>query len=228
MESPKSLVPRFFEKTAATYDSVAVWATFGKDKFWKNEILKQITDARSVLDLACGTGILTRKIAKKFPSAQVVGIDITKSYLDVAKQNSTQYRNISYILEDAERLNLDMKFDCVTSSYIPKYCDPETLLNVCIKHIKPHGKIVLHDFVYPTSVVVRKLWSFHFVLLRFVGFFIPTWKAAFLDLPKLIRASTWLDDCAQIMRKNGFEVTTRLLTWSTSAIVVGQRSDKNP
>jgi len=40
------------------------------------------------LDLACGTGILTREIAEKFPNAKIVGIDITKSYLDVAKENS--------------------------------------------------------------------------------------------------------------------------------------------
>ena len=67
---------------------VVSYGTLGKDKYWKRKILEQISDGDSFLDLACGTGILTREIAEKFPSAKIVGIDITKSYLDVAKKNS--------------------------------------------------------------------------------------------------------------------------------------------
>lgn len=222
-DSPKNLVPKFFEKTAKTYDSVVVCATFGKDRFWKKEILKQISNANAILDLACGTGILTREIAEKFPSAQIVGVDITQSYLDVAKQNSKQYENISFILQDVEQLNLGMKFDCITSSYIPKYCNPQILVRVCMNHLNPEGKIVLHDFTYPRSTLVGKLWDFYFVLLRVVGFFVPTWKMAFVELPKLIRSSAWLDEYTQTMRENGLDVKTRLLTWGSSAILIGQK-----
>ena len=103
-ESPKNLVPRFFDGTAGSYDKVAVWSTFGKDKYWKKEIVKQILDGDSFLDLACGTGILTRKIAEKFPDASVVGVDITQSYLELARQNSSSYKNISYFYQDAETI----------------------------------------------------------------------------------------------------------------------------
>lgn len=228
MDTPKSLVPKFFGETATTYDSVAMWATFGKDRLWKEEILKRIHTANTILDLACGTGILTRKIAQRFPYAQVVGVDITQSYLDVAKKNSKRYKNISFILQDAEQLSLDMKFDCITSSYIPKYCNPEALIKACMRHLKSDGNIILHDFVYPHSSIMRNLWDAYFVLLRFAGLFIPSWHGAFLDLPKLIRASTWVDDYSQVMRENGFDVTVKLLTWSTSAILIGSKgSGKN-
>jgi demethylmenaquinone methyltransferase/2-methoxy-6-polyprenyl-1,4-benzoquinol methylase len=228
LEAPKNLVPKFFGDTAATYDSVAMWATFGKDKLWKKEIVRQIHGVNTILDLACGTGILTRKIAQRFPYAQVVGVDITQSYLDVARQNSKQYRNISFILQDAEQLSLDMKFDCITSSYIPKYCNPETLVKACMIHLKPEGKVILHDFVYPHSPLVRRMWNAYFVLLRFVGFFIPSWKAAFLDLPKLIRTSNWVDDYSRVMKENGFDVKVQFLTWSTSAVLTGiKRSYEN-
>jgi len=85
-ESAKNLVPKFFDKTGATYDGVVSYGTLGKDKYWKRKILEQISNGDSFLDLACGTGILTRGIAEKFPNAKIVGIDITESYLDVAKQ----------------------------------------------------------------------------------------------------------------------------------------------
>ena len=113
-ESAKNLVPKFFDKTGTTYDGVVSYGTLGKDKYWKNKILQQISNGNSFLDLACGTGILTREIAKKFPSARIVGIDITKSYLNVAKQNSNYFDNISFILYDAEKFKLDSKFDCIT------------------------------------------------------------------------------------------------------------------
>ena len=100
-ESAKNLVPKFFDETGATYDSVVSYGTLGKDKYWKSKILQQISNGNSFLDLACGTGILTREIAEKFPNAKTVGIDITKSYLDVAKQNSNSFDNILFILDDA-------------------------------------------------------------------------------------------------------------------------------
>ncbi len=103
----------------------------------KRKILEQISDGISFLDLACGTGILTRKIAEKFPNASITGVDITKSYLDVAKQNSNSFDNISFILDDAEELRLESKFDCITASYLPKYCDPEILVKNCMAHLKP-------------------------------------------------------------------------------------------
>ncbi len=220
-ESPKNLVPKFFSNTAGTYEKVAIWATFGKDIYWKNEILRQIPKANSYLDLACGTGILTRKIAKQFPFAKIVGVDVSENYLDVAKKNAKSYKNISFVRQDAEKLNLSSKFDCVVSSYIPKYCDAEILINACLEHLNDGGKLILHDFAYPTNNLVQMLWGVHFVMLRFAGLFLPSWKDAFSELPKLIKSSRWLDDCESEMKKHGLLVTKQYLTWNSSAILSG-------
>ncbi|MFB5611382.1 MAG: class I SAM-dependent methyltransferase [Nitrosopumilaceae archaeon] len=218
-ESPKKLVPKFFDETANSYDKIAVWCTFSKDRYWKNEIVKH-TSGKSILDLACGTGILTRKIAEKFPDSKVIGVDITQSYLELAKRNSS-CKNISYVLQDAENLNLDSKFDCITSSYIPKYCDAKILVKKCIEHLNPGGKIILHDFTYPKNFLHRKLWDFYFVILNFVGLFIPSWREAFEKLPKLIRSSTWVDSYSDAMRKNALDVKQYSLTYDSSAILIG-------
>jgi demethylmenaquinone methyltransferase/2-methoxy-6-polyprenyl-1,4-benzoquinol methylase len=183
--------------------------------------LEQISDGNSFLDLACGTGILTREIAEKFPSAEIVGIDITKSYLDVAKKNSNSFDNILFILDDAEKFKLDSKFDCITASYLPKYCDPEILVKNCVDHLKPGGKIILHDFTYPKNPAVRGLWNFFLTLLRLVGCFIPSWKDALIGLPKLIRRTRWLQSYSDIMKKNGLNVSCQCLTYGASAILTG-------
>jgi demethylmenaquinone methyltransferase/2-methoxy-6-polyprenyl-1,4-benzoquinol methylase len=222
-ESAKNLVPKFFDETGTTYDGVVLYGTLGKDKYWKRKILEQIFDGDSFLDLACGTGILTREIAEKFPGAKIVGIDITKSYLDVAKQNSNSFDNISFILDDAEKFKLDSKFDCITGSYLPKYCDPEILVKNCMTHLKPGGKIIFHDFTYPKNPAVRGLWNFFLTFLRLVGYFIPSWKDALIGLPKLIRRTKWLNSYSDVMKKSGLKVSHQYLTYGASAILTGTK-----
>ena len=222
-ESAKNLVPKFFDETGETYDSVVSYGTLGKDRYWKRNILKEISNGDSFLDLACGTGILTREIAEKFPDAKIVGIDITKSYLDVAKQNSSSFDNISFILDDAEEFKLDSKFDCITASYLPKYCDPEVLVRNCINHLKSGGKIIFHDFTYPKNPVVKGLWNIFLTFLRLVGYFIPSWKEALIGLPKLIRRTKWLGSYSDVMKKSGLSVTSQHLTYGASVILTGTK-----
>ncbi len=220
-ESTKDLVPIFFNKTALSYDKIVNRITFGKDKDWKKEILKKIPQSESILDLACGTGILTRQISEKFPSAKIVGVDMTESYLEIAKKKLALHQNISFVKQDAEKLNLNYKFECITSSYLPKYCKPEILINSCLYHLKPGGKIILHDFTYPKNKTVRKLWNLYFVVLKILGFFTPSWKGVFIKLPKLIRSTKWLEEYENVMKKHGLKVECQTLTSKTSAILTG-------
>jgi len=222
-QRPKDLVPRFFDNTSRTYDTIVNYTTFGKDRLWKNKIIKEMKNPKTILDLACGTGILTRKIAKAFPESKIIGIDITQSYLEIAKKNSLPFSNVSFIQQDAEMLNLDQKFDCICSSYIPKYCDANTLINKCMKHLNYDGRIIFHDFIYPKSLIVKLLWHSYFVLLRLTGFFIPSWKEAFKNLPNLIKTTNWTKDYTYYLKKNGFTVKMETMTWNTSAILVAQK-----
>lgn len=218
---PKNLVPTFFDKTADSYDSIVHWTTFGRDRLWKKKILEQITNEKSVLDLACGTGILTEQIAKKVPRAKIVGVDITISYLEKAKTKLNSSRNVSFLNQDAENLDLGQKFDCITASYLPKYCNPVALIKTCFEHLNDGGKIILHDFTYPKNRFVRKFWDFYFKILFLFGLFIPRWNNVFVNLPNLIRNSTWTKDYKKEMMQAGFKTNLKELTWGSSAILTG-------
>ena len=220
-QSAKELVPRFFEKTAHTYDKIVNLTTFGKDKYWKKEIIKKVPNCTSVLDLACGTGILTFQIAKKLPDAKILGVDITESYLEIARKKLKHYQKISFLCQDAEKLNLGQKFDCITSSYIPKYCNAEALIKMCLNHLNPGGKIILHDFTCPKNKIVRSLWNLYFVVLHLAGYLLPNWEDVFVELPKLIRETRWLDDYEDTMKKYGLQVDKQSLTLYTSSILTG-------
>ena len=109
-ENPKDLVPIFFNDTSNLYDRIVNYTTFGKDSFWKHKILEQLYAEKTVLDLACGTGILTKQIAEKLPYAEIIGVDITKDYLEKAKEKLILFQKISFVNQDAEKLNLGKKF----------------------------------------------------------------------------------------------------------------------
>jgi demethylmenaquinone methyltransferase / 2-methoxy-6-polyprenyl-1,4-benzoquinol methylase len=222
-ESPKSLVKQFFEKTAASYEKIVNLTTFGRDSYWKTEIIKKIPRCNSILDLACGTGILTFKIAEKFPDTKITGVDITESFLNLAKEKLKSNHKILFLLEDAEKIDFPTKFDCITSSYIPKYCIPNILIEKCLNHLNQNGKIILHDFTYPRNFAVKILWNVYFIILKIFGRLIPNWKDVFENLPKLIKLSKWVNDYGNIMKRNGLQVEIQYLTLSTSAILTGTK-----
>ncbi len=223
-ESPKCMVPKFFNSNASSYDRIVSWTTFGKDGLWKRKILEHLSDEKNVLDLACGTGILTRQIAKTLPGAEIVGVDVTQGYLEKAMEKSAPHRNISFVNQDAEKLSLGEKFSCITASYLPKYCTPDTLIRSCLDHLDAGGKIILHDFTYPKAGPVRRMWDFYFRLLNLAGLFTPGWRQVFADLPRLIRASNWVQEYEEAMEDHGLETRRQDLTWGSSAVLVGTKT----
>ncbi len=222
-ESPRGMVPKFFNSNAGSYDRIVSWATFGRDGLWKRKILEHLSDEKNVLDLACGTGILTRRIAETLPDAEIVGVDVTWRYLEKAMERSAPHRNISFVNQDAEKLSLGGKFSCITASYLPKYCTPDILIRNCLDHLDVGGKIVLHDFTYPRAGPVRRMWDFYFKLLNLVGLFTPGWRQVFVDLPRLIRASNWVQEYGDAMESHGLEISRQDLTWGSSAVLVGTK-----
>ncbi len=220
-ESQKHLVKQFFDDTSKSYDKVVGLTTFGRDSYWKDQIIKKIPSCNSILDIACGTGILTFKIAEEFPHATITGVDMTEGYLNKAKNKLKPHQKISFLLEDAEKLNLDAKFDCITSSYIAKYCIPDVLIKRCISHLNPGGIIILHDFTNPGNIVIRLLWNLYFIVLNMVGFFVPQWKDVFKNLPQLIKSANWVGKYKDTMEREGLRVKVQYLTLDSSAILTG-------
>jgi len=74
MMTGTDLAERFFSSNGTTYDQIANLSTLGLDIWWKKQILNKVPkDSRQILDQACGTGILTFKIVRKFPHSRVIG-----------------------------------------------------------------------------------------------------------------------------------------------------------
>ncbi|MGD0663244.1 MAG: class I SAM-dependent methyltransferase [Syntrophorhabdales bacterium] len=224
------IVHQFFDHTGSTYDRIARLCTFGADIWWKRRILRRIPAGPArILEQACGTGILTVKIARAYPFSEVVGVDMEEEYLDVAKRKTRLLglRNVRFMPGRAEDVLPDGTFDCIVSSYLAKYADLAVLVANAAGMLAPGGALVMHDFTYPRNPAFLRLWLFYFTLLRTVGSrFYPEWRPAFEGLPELMRDTTWVEDLCGLMGQHAFSrITVERLTWGTAAIVAATKEE---
>ena len=230
MTDPKiEIVHRFFPGTGPTYDFVVNLNTFGLDIWWKSQILKQIPKGSTwIMDQGCGTGILTFRIARRFPRCQVVGVELREEYLNIAKEKA-QFRrigNVQFILGKAEDILLENKFDCITSSYLAKYAELEVLIQNIKQMLRDGGILVMHDFTYPRNRTFAKIWEFYFKLLQTIGRSrYPQWCEIYYGLPKFLRETNWVTELAKTLAEKGFsDVHTQSFTLGTSAIVTARKA----
>jgi demethylmenaquinone methyltransferase / 2-methoxy-6-polyprenyl-1,4-benzoquinol methylase len=223
-----ALVERFFRGTGSTYDRVVNVATFGIDRLWKRRIVRLIpAGAQRILDLACGTGLSTVAIAKHFPQARVVGVELRDEYLALARQkvHALGLSNVELVLSRAEDYRSNEPFDCIASSYLAKYADLPRLVPNCRDLLNEGGVLLTHDFILPRKRSLVALWRLYFKALQLVGgALLPSWNEIYHGLPRLIEQTRWLPELEQALAENGFrDIRTEYLTAYGSAIVSARK-----
>ena len=227
--SGASLVEKFFPGTGSSYDAVVRWTTLGLDARWKRWMLDRLPPSRSILDLACGTGILTFDLLRRNPGARVVGVDVTEDYLAVAREKHRVLGgDVTFVHGNAETapvLGLG-PFDAVVSCYIPKYVDAGRLLDNVGPALRPGGTVLLHDFAYPKRPVPRAIWNAYFALLDPLGSRVfPGWAKVFdRSLRDLIVQSPWVNSFRSALARRGYEdVSVRRLTFGAAAVLTARK-----
>jgi demethylmenaquinone methyltransferase/2-methoxy-6-polyprenyl-1,4-benzoquinol methylase len=222
------LVHRFFSGTGPSYDFMVNFATLGIDRRWKRRIVSLLpANPKRVLDLACGTGILTLAIARRYPDCRVVGVELRDEYLVHAREKVRRLgiRNVELVLSRAEDYRSREPFDCVCSSYLAKYADLPVLTRNTKAMLVDDGLLLMHDFTYPPTPLLALAWRFHLKTLQLAGSpFFPAWREIFLGLPRLIEETRWVPELHEVLRENGFRCRhTEPLTAHGSAIVTARR-----
>ena len=93
---------------------------------------------QSILDLGCGTGILTAQL--KNLAEKIIGIDSSNSMIKKAKE---QYNDINFMVCDALALPFENQFDIVFSNAVFHWItDHNALLSNVRKALKPNGTLV--------------------------------------------------------------------------------------
>jgi ubiquinone/menaquinone biosynthesis C-methylase UbiE len=107
----------------------------------------RLVPGERVLDVACGTGLVTFDAARAVgPDGHVLGVDLSDRMVDAAESRASQarWRNVSFACMDAEQLTVpDASFDVVLCAlglmYMP---DPEKALREMRRVLRPGGRLV--------------------------------------------------------------------------------------
>ena len=115
----KDLYPAIFSRHAQAYDRRLAQIMSGGEAGGRQRVLELIDamPGMRILDLACGPGNLTRRLAEKVaPDGEVVGVDLAPGMLEVAR--SQALRNARFELMDIEELGFsDASFDAAACGH---------------------------------------------------------------------------------------------------------------
>jgi demethylmenaquinone methyltransferase/2-methoxy-6-polyprenyl-1,4-benzoquinol methylase len=138
----KQGVIRFFDGLAPSWD-----AGSSPDEAKLGVILDYagIHPGLSVLDVACGTGILFPYYLER-GVRHITGVDIAPGMIRQARLKHQDPR-ITLICGDIETLALPEQFDrCMVYSAFPHFADPARLITALAKTVAPGGRLtVAHD-----------------------------------------------------------------------------------
>ena len=118
-----------------------------------------------VLDAGCGSGFMTRAIARHSPGATVTGLDREAKYIDFARRQATaeQLSNASFEVGDVLKLPFaDASFDLVWSKHLLQWVGQREQALAEFKRVtRPGGRIVCANFDrfclshYPTDLILQ-------------------------------------------------------------------------
>jgi ubiquinone/menaquinone biosynthesis C-methylase UbiE len=103
-----------------------------------------------VLDAGCGSGSMSRLIARTHPQADVIGVDLREQYLDFARTRAREENIHNLTFRSADVFDLpfaDATFDVVWTKYLLQWLkEPKRALKELKRVTRPGGIVVSCDF----------------------------------------------------------------------------------
>lgn len=145
MQPDKQRVASNFSTHAGTYEQQAAVQEHMAQRLM--EALCGLHHApRSILDIGCGTGLLTGKLATAFPGADITAVDLAAGMLEQAATKLRGHR-VQLVRADIEEHFPPQPFDLVASSATFQWVvHPGALVQRCRHALQPGGMFLLATF----------------------------------------------------------------------------------
>lgn len=156
-------IAEVFDAVSAKYDIMNDVMSLGTHRLvkWYAIQASNIKPGSKVLDIAAGTGDLSRLISRRVgPQGIVIHSDINEQMLQAARVRLSKADlpdNMTFLQADAEDLQFeDNSFDAVTIGYgIRNFTDKDQALREILRVLKPGGQLTIIEFSRPTSRPVQ-------------------------------------------------------------------------
>ena len=207
------LVRDVFDSVASRYDIMNDLMSVGLHRIWKRYAIDQaaLRPGNVVLDLAGGTGDLTRQFARKVgKEGHVVLADINAAMLEQGRRRLVDAGvagNVSIAQVDAEELPFaDRSFDCVTMAFgLRNVTDKNAALTSMYRVLKPGGKAMILEFSEPSKAIKPAYELYSFKVLPALGKLIADDADSYRYLAESIRMHPNQEELKAMMQESGFE-----------------------
>ena len=149
-------------KTISNWNIVAnkyhkKWADPGNGPFAAGEKLINIANIEPsdyILDVGCGTGVLTKKISNKIGRyGKIIGMDISREALSIANSQIDKKNIVDFIEMDAEKIYFRIKFSKIISQFaVMFFTKPIEALNSLRNLMAKEGQLVFAVHGVPENV----------------------------------------------------------------------------
>ncbi len=221
-------VHRLFSTIASHYDFMNSLLSLNQDNYWRNCLLEKLplTCSHTVLDVCCGTGKLTAKIASRLgPQGKVVGLDFCQPMLDQAAALLSSHPNreaVELMCGDALALPFaDHTFDHVVTAFglrnLPNVQQP---LAEMYRVVRPGGTVLSVELAKPSLPLLKQLYFFYFHHLTPLLGKLKMGRDGFYSwLPESLKAYPDQAEVAEYFKQTGFkQVAFYELTGGITAI----------
>jgi len=147
-------IKKRYDKSAKFYDKIINWSgyIYGAEASIRSLQIKIPIKAK-ILDLGCGTGLATGVLIKRFPKAEITGLDYSKEMLKVYKKKFPKNRSLigDFNKGDSFRLYPNRKkiklkpssFDLIISTgAVTEYGEPNKIASLIYKLLKKEGTFI--------------------------------------------------------------------------------------
>jgi demethylmenaquinone methyltransferase/2-methoxy-6-polyprenyl-1,4-benzoquinol methylase len=209
-------VGSIFKSVANRYDVMNDLMSFGLHRFWKRLAIAQcnVRPNQCVLDLAGGTGDLTRQLAKLVGvDGLVVLADINKAMLSVGRErllNAGFIKPIVFTQANAECIPFaNNSFDRVICAFgLRNVTHPNKALAEISRVLKPGGKVIILEFSTVNDKILSTLYNaYSFSILPKLGEWICNDADSYQYLAESIRVHPNQETLKSMMCEAGFERT---------------------
>ena len=208
-----SLVDNVFTSVTERYDLMNDLMSFGLHRFWKKYFLlcSNIKKGEKVLDLAAGTGDITKLISKAVgDNGKVISCDINYAMLSQGRDNLIDagfMKNIFYVQSDAQALSFqENSFDHVTMAFgLRNTANISKALESIYKILKPGGSLQVLEFSKAEKIIERPYSAFLNKVIPLLGKYVAKDEDSYKYLAESIDMHPSQNDLIKLMENSNFK-----------------------